>query len=108
MAELTAAGKAMVALVTARVALEEAMQTKPTNNAAYSRWIKAHEHMLAAAELLKLDGPTQIDSLEWRFQEVSFGCSEHDSPTCCLLRNVHDGRTLHIPGTITGLEPSSG
>lgn len=92
----------------ARQSLEAAMQTKPKNNAAYSRWIKAHEHMLAAAELLRLDGPIVIDSNEWKLKEVSYGCSEHFGSTCCLLRNVHDGREIHIPGMWTGMETKRG
>ena len=87
-------------LAFARAHLERAMQTKPENHAAYSRWIKAHEHILAAAELMKIDGPAVIDAVEWELKELSFGCSQHSGATCCLLKNVHDGRELHIPGHV--------
>ena len=84
--------------------LEKAMQTKPENKAAYSRWIQAHEHLLAAAKLLDLDEPEEFDMRRWALKEISHGCTEHDAPLCTLLVNKHDGRELHIPGTIESIE----
>jgi|tagenome__1003787_1003787.scaffolds.fasta_scaffold17282900_1 hypothetical protein len=103
--EATHAARALTALGYARSELEEAMKVKPTNNAAYSRWIKAHEHMLAAATLLNLDGAEEFRMADWRITEISRGCSEHDGDICTLLTNNHDGRRLHWPGVIEEVTP---